>query len=663
MTTTPNAIKELARQKQWVNWRSEFTDDGKPTKRPYNARTGNFATSIHPATWSTLDEVRKATGYDGVGSVFTAKDPYTGIDLDHCVVNGKLEPWALDIIERMASYTEWSPSGTGVHIWVRGVLPTNAYHKVKNIPGATHMDAAIEMYDRGRYFTVTGKVVTGCIDTIEDRQEQVDQLQELMGSIKGEQLKAIQPRNIPTVTTSLSDKELLEKASNASNGAAFDALWRGDTSAYSGDESAADLALCNMLAFWFGCDAYRMDTNFRNSGLLRDKWDEKHCDDGRTYGQMTIDLAIKGCSAVYDPSKPKPGNTVTPIPATIDTDTVAECMATDTEADRLKSIPLNELYANADKAGEIQWIVPNGIALGYVHLLSAPPKSGKTWFGLTLARSVCRGEAWAGAEGVQQGAVLWIDEEMGQPLLARRLRQLEFKPELPFYTLSLAGFRLDQGGDVAKVMQEAKERNAALIVVDSLRRVHKLKENDNDEIKLLMPMLKALASTGAAVVVLHHDRKRSQNEGGDEQERSSGALDLIALVDMVYGMSRNRNTYTLKCRSARLVGEEQATSIAFKLIDREDGCIEVEPLDSLQQQAEKHEELDKRICIYLEAKPNSNTRTICEAIGGRANEVTAALKSMTETGKIIQMPGPHRSKLYSVAYALSGDSEPEYEDA
>jgi putative DNA primase/helicase len=90
----------------------------------------------------------------------------------------------------------------------------------------------------------------------------------------------------------LDDQELLEKAFQAKNGDRFHALWNGDTSAYDGDDSRADLALCGMLAFWTGRDAGRMDSMFRTSGLMRTKWDRRSGE--TTYGMRTIEAAISG---------------------------------------------------------------------------------------------------------------------------------------------------------------------------------------------------------------------------------------------------------------------------------------------------------------------------------------------------------------------------------
>lgn len=161
-TTIPN---ELITRPQWITWRYER--EGKPvskdtegaTKVPYNARTGHKASSTNPNTWAAYDvavRAAKQRGHSGVGYVFSADDPYTGIDLDDCIVDGALEPWAADIVGTMKSYTEISPSGSGVKIWVEGAIPSPI--TPTPVPGTS---GKIEMYNKARYFAVTGRLLDG----------------------------------------------------------------------------------------------------------------------------------------------------------------------------------------------------------------------------------------------------------------------------------------------------------------------------------------------------------------------------------------------------------------------------------------------------------------------------------------------------------------------
>ena len=169
IATATSALEELAHRPQWVAWEHE-PRSVRTTKVPYSPRRGCCADVTDPSQWATHEEARRfqlENGLAGVGFVFCADDPYAGVDLDHCrdPQTGELEPSAERIIRQLDSYTEVSPSGTGVKIWVRARLP-----------GDRNRTGHIEIYDRARFFTVTGQHLPGTPTTIEDRQAQLDDL-------------------------------------------------------------------------------------------------------------------------------------------------------------------------------------------------------------------------------------------------------------------------------------------------------------------------------------------------------------------------------------------------------------------------------------------------------------------------------------------------------
>src|SRR5712691_2238434 len=299
MTTTSlvPALQELQARPQWVCWRKELRK-GTYTKIPYTPATGLPARSNDPATWSSYPTAcstlqQSPDDYDGLGYMFDRD--LTGVDLDHCVhEDGMIEDWAQSILDRLLSYAEYSPGGAGIHILVRGTIPRGLR---RSVPHASHPEAAIEMYCQGRYFTITGKHVAGTPSTIEARQEAVLALHT--------QISAPSPQHARHLSSSpagvdLPDTDLLDKARSAKDGAKFWALWNGETPGYL-SPSEAELALCTLLAFWTGKDIERMDRLFRESGLYREKWDERHGRD--TYGTLTLARAIEGCTQVYAPAQ------------------------------------------------------------------------------------------------------------------------------------------------------------------------------------------------------------------------------------------------------------------------------------------------------------------------------------------------------------------------
>lgn len=152
-----NIPAELKDLKQWVCWKLELVKNKKTgkekfTKVPYTPHAGKQkikASSTGRSTWRTFDQaltVYKDRLFDGIGFVLAYDDPFVGVDLDHCInEDGTIEPWARAIVDKLNSYTEKSPSGTGIHIFIKGKLPRGERKK-----------GAFECYDSGRYLTVTG---------------------------------------------------------------------------------------------------------------------------------------------------------------------------------------------------------------------------------------------------------------------------------------------------------------------------------------------------------------------------------------------------------------------------------------------------------------------------------------------------------------------------
>lgn len=121
---------------------------GRRGKSPIDPKTGYNAKANAPDSWGTLDQALASVdkwGLDGIG--VELGNGLCGIDLDHCITGKDLAEWARDIISTMQSYTEKSPSGTGVHILFNGVIPEGSRRK-----------GGVEMYSEGRYFTLTGEI-------------------------------------------------------------------------------------------------------------------------------------------------------------------------------------------------------------------------------------------------------------------------------------------------------------------------------------------------------------------------------------------------------------------------------------------------------------------------------------------------------------------------
>jgi putative DNA primase/helicase len=261
---------ELTERPQWVCWRLErrLPTDDRLTKVPYNPKTGKKAKAGDGRTWGSYAEAYAAYergGYDGIGYELDASDPFTGIDLDHCrdLETGAIAPWALIEVERFRSYTEISPSGRGLHIFVCGRIgaaflsPDQEGRKVGDY----------EAYSGKHFLTVTGERFDPMPATIEERQAELNLFcAEHFAPKSKETARPQRPRSSLT----LDDDTLIRKAVISNRN--FASLWAGSIPAGK-SASEADEALIAHLDFWTSGDVAQIERLMLASGLYRDKHD------------------------------------------------------------------------------------------------------------------------------------------------------------------------------------------------------------------------------------------------------------------------------------------------------------------------------------------------------------------------------------------------------
>lgn len=310
-TEPRNLPKYLQEHGLFCVWRYEQRDD-KWTKVPYQPRNYRYgADSTNPQNFTDMGTALAVSGagFDGLGiGIF---DDLAAIDIDHCIDEaGNLSMMAQSIIELMDSYTEYSPSGKGIRIIFRApglVYDRNAYYINKRDASDPReqwpQKQGLEVYIAGmtnKYVTVTGDTLRA-VDVAERTQQALQVVKRYMAKPpKQETTKA--PAQPVGASLDLSDRELLDRARNANNGDKFSALYdRGDWKGQGyPSQSEADIALCGILAYWTGRDADRIDRLFRESALMRDKWNRN---DYRTGNNGVITLAISRCDTVYTPRK------------------------------------------------------------------------------------------------------------------------------------------------------------------------------------------------------------------------------------------------------------------------------------------------------------------------------------------------------------------------
>ena len=270
----PDAMKD---DRRWVVHRE---------KQPYKAASpSELASSTNPETWAMFGQAIAAWQQgkaEGVGYVLG--DGIVGIDIDHAIADdGTIKPEAAAVLDLLPdTHTEISPSGKGLHAYVRGRKTQG-----RGCKAVLGNGVKLEVYDAGRYFTTTGKTwansptiiaeadLSGVCELLPDTAK-TKEPRATAGGFRGE------------------DIELLDKARTAGNGGKFSRLYdAGDLSDHHEDPSRADLALCCLLAWWTGGDAERIDRLFRKSALYRDKWEREK------YRADTIRKSIELCNGRY----------------------------------------------------------------------------------------------------------------------------------------------------------------------------------------------------------------------------------------------------------------------------------------------------------------------------------------------------------------------------
>lgn len=303
-----NVPVKLRERNQWICWRTECRECGerlspttkqcpecgeKATKKPVDPRTGAFASSTDSGTWGQFAD---ATEYhegnpdtDGTGFVFDCEGLVAGIDLDDCRnrETGEIDDWATDIVERLDSFTEISPSGTGLHIYALGFVPDGGNRSPVG-------DGEIELYDQGRYFTVTGEHVEGTPENVEQRNSALKEIHtEYISDENG---------GDDSTQTSTTDVDVTEADGSlsfeTSHGDALSELRDRDEKldrlltmlnpgGYGGDTSRADLATASKLWFW-GFDERQI------SQILRTYRSREKVRERDDYLKMTIGKAKSG---------------------------------------------------------------------------------------------------------------------------------------------------------------------------------------------------------------------------------------------------------------------------------------------------------------------------------------------------------------------------------
>ena len=265
--------EELLKYNQWVTWKFERRGDYM-AKVPYTI-FGARASVSSPMDWTTYEKASQCPDRDGVGFVFTMTDPFIGIDFDHIRSkdSGFIAPDLLAEVMALNTYTEISPSGTGLHAICKGTMP----------PGKCRGNNR-EMYKSSRFFTVTGNHLEGT--PLEINVVPIELLTALKSKMSTDKKRhaAVQSVKVIESVNKFSPEIATELVKKLSVNPEFVKLARGVWQDRFSSQSEADFFFCRMIADETD-NVETINYIFRKSALFRPKWNTG-------YGKRTVDSAI-----------------------------------------------------------------------------------------------------------------------------------------------------------------------------------------------------------------------------------------------------------------------------------------------------------------------------------------------------------------------------------
>lgn len=515
-----NIPAELQQLPQWGCWRREQRGDGKPSKMPYDPRTGAVASVTDREAWRSFDEaVQAATSpgstYDGIGFLLTRDDPYAIIDLDDCEGDAVTAGIQTQVYEHFDSYSELSPSGRGLHIVVRGTVDCGRRR------------GKIELYSSERYMTFTGDIY-GEPRPIMDRQPLVAQLWAEMSA--GEASAPIDASQFFRAATA-DDDTIYARAAAADNGDKFVRLWNGDGSALPGADksgSAIDMALVDILAFHTKDPAQIERLWLRSPQGQRDKTQRRD-----KYRRDTIARAFDRELPQLDPASG----------ALAQWGEQWRALQAGAAGATTATIPASryKLYSGADLRAlpPLQWRVKGILPTAGLAVIYGPSTAGKSFLAFDLACAIAEGLPWFGFR-TKPANVLYLALE-GLAGFRNRVAAWETKNarDLPDgVRLILDTFKFRNAADVQALASLCP--HGAVIFVDTLARAGDDDPNDPKERAELIDAAMLLQSLTQSLVVL------IAHTGKDETKGISGAKKLFDTLDASIFVSRKDDARTWK---------------------------------------------------------------------------------------------------------------------
>jgi hypothetical protein len=448
--------------------------------------------------------------FDGLG-IF-ANGEFSFVDLDNCVSgNGAVELWAEAVLLRCGSYAEFSPSGRGLHIFVRG-----AVSKAAKVNGC-------EIYSRARYFTVTGRHVPGTPTAVATMD--ADALEELQSDIADGSLRPGGASRVGIIARrGLDSGERKTKLAKALS---------DDLSDYANDRSSAVHGALQMLARKHGGDAGRMRAEFEDSALCR-SWGGKWT----RLADAEIEKALRRWKENGSPAWDEPET-------------------------QWRLVRYSDIQAKP-----IEWFWRGYLAAGKLTMLNGEPGHGKSLVSLDLAARLTAGKAWPDGQSneVPPASVLLLtEEEDPADTIKPRFLAAGGDPAKLFFLSRSSLFRIESGADELRKLIETQVPDIKLIVLDPVSDYTGADINSDGEVRPALNALAALAvDLGIAVVGINHLNKRSDVRGTHRVQGARGWVS-VARLNYLVGKRDDGTRHLAPLKNNLTRGD---TSLCFEIVSR-----------------------------------------------------------------------------------------------
>jgi len=316
--------------------------------------------------------------------------------------------------------------------------------------------------------------------------------------------------------------------------------------------------------------------------------------------------------------------------------------------DPIEWMTWEDIKAKVAELGPLRWIVPDMVMKRGLHFISATSGGGKSWAALDLLRATMAGGKWFGSVECEKAKVMYIDEEMGCQVFFDRADQLGMAPENIIYS-DHQRVKLDNPRYLQSILRKIDELQIDVVIVDTLVRVHGLDENSNTEMARLYGYFCQMKDLGAAVVVLHHNRK-SGSESGIGHEQMRGAGDIVSQADTVFSISYNEKNdrYTMVTTKNRHWRKKEKQPVVCWTIANEGARVSLQEAEPEGFVARQGQSLTDAILSYIEANPGAGKNMIHAKVGGRKEVVLSTIDELVAEHLLKAEPSLRGGNRYTI---------------